>query len=182
MSITRVQLPRTPRGLAVRLTVTAVLLGGAALLLAGCGTKTVANEILVSVDRSSGLVPPGAIQVGVFDTLMGGSSEYAAKSAGTTTETEPYRGIVSTTVTRMIGDGRPPERLDLGVWIPAIAPKGYFGVSVTADAPATEIVRAPFIADYDDDAATDGPVEPLEMTVTREAVGDTWRVTITAKP
>jgi hypothetical protein len=153
-----------------------------AVVLAGCGTKAVANEILVSVDRSSGAVPPGPLEVGVFDTLMGGSSEYAATFGGTTTEAEPYWGTVSTTVTRMIGDGRPPERLDLGVWIPAIAPKGYFGVSVTADAPATEVVRAPFIADYDFDAATDGPVEPLEMSITREAVNDTWRVTIEARP
>lgn len=154
----------------------------AAVALAACGTAAVANEVIVSVDRSSGVVGSGPVEVGVFDTLMGGSSEYAATFAGTTTETEPYRGIVSTTVTRMIGDGRPPERLDLGLWVPAVAPKGYFAVPVTPEMPATAEVRAPFIGDYDYDVAIDGPVAPLDLTVTREAVGNTWRVTIKAWP
>ena len=157
-------------------------LGAATVALAACGTTAVANEVIVSVDRSSGVVSPGPTEVGVFDTLMGGSSEYAATFAGTTTETEPYRGIVSTTVTRMIGDGRPPERLDLGLWIPAVAPKGYFAVSVTPEMPASAEVRAPFIGDYDFDVAIDGPVAPIDLTVTREALGNAWRVTIEARP
>jgi len=168
---------RSPRRLGAVLALVA-----AAVALAACGTTAVANEVLVSVDRSSGVVGPGPTEVGVFDTLMGGSSEYAATFAGTTTETEPYRGIVSTTVTRMIGDGRPPERLDLGLWIPAVAPKGYFAVSVTPEMPASAEVRAPFIGDYDFDVAIDGPVAPIDLTVTREALGNAWRVTIEARP
>jgi hypothetical protein len=160
----------------------AAAVGLAAVVLAGCGTKAVANEILVSVDRSTGVVGPGPVEVGVFDTLMGGSSEYAAKFAGTATEAEPYRGIVSTTVTRMIGDGRPPERLDLGLWIPAIAEKGYFGIALGPETGDATEVMAPFIGDYDYDQAVDGPVEPLRLAITREAVNDTWRVTIVAKP
>ena len=167
---------------AVRAGVLAVACAASAIALAGCGTKAVANEVLVSVDRSSGAVGPGPVEVAVFDTTMGRSSEYGAQWMGTTTETAPYRGTVSTTVTRMIGDSSPPERLDLGLVVPAIAPRGFFAVSVTPETGPGAEIEAPFVPDFAYDEAADGPVAPLRVSIAREAVGDTWRVTLVARP
>jgi hypothetical protein len=167
---------------AVRAGLLAVVLGIAAVALAGCGTKVVSNEVLVSVDRSTDAVGPGPIDVAVFDSTMGSSSEYGARWLGTTTETEPYRADVRTTVTRLIGDGSPPERLDLGLVVPALAPRGYFAVSVTDQTAAAGGVAAPFVPDHAAAEAGDGPVAPLAVAITREAVGDAWRVTLLVRP
>lgn len=150
-------------------------------VLAACGTEAVPNEVLVYVDRTSGAVGSGPLEVGVFDTLMGGSSEYAAKFAGTATESEPYVGRVATTVTRMIGDDRPPERLDLGVWIPAIADGGYYAVSIGPTTGTHDVVMAPFIPDFTRPSGS-AEVPPLRFLVTREAAGKALEVTLVAQP
>jgi hypothetical protein len=149
--------------------------------LAGCGTDAVANEVLVFVDRTSGAVGPGPLEAGVFDTLMGGSSEYAATFRGTTTDADPYVGRVATTVTRMIGDDRPPERLDLGVWIPAIADGGYYAVSIGPTTGTHDVVEAPFIPDFTRPSGA-VPVPPLRFLVSRETVGKALKVTLVAQP
>ncbi len=163
---------------AIRAAVALVL---AVLAVAACGTESVANEVLVSVDRTSGAAGSGPLEVGVFDTLMGGSSEYAAKFKGTTTESDPYVGRVATTVTRMIGDDRPPERLDLGVWIPAIADGGYYAVSIGPTTGTHDVLMAPFIPDYTRPSGS-APVPPLRFLVTREAAGKALKVTLVAQP
>lgn len=150
--------------------------------LAACGTKSVANVVTVSVDRGTGAVPAGPLRVAVFDTTMGQSSDYAQESAGITTETQPYRTEVNVTVTKMIFDGSPAERLDLGLYLPAVAPKGYFAVSVVPGAGGTQTVKAPFVGDYDYSAETDGAVQPLPVVITATADGDAWQVALDAKP
>ncbi len=153
----------------------------AIVVIAACGTSAVSNEVRVSVDRSSGAVDAGPLEVGVFDTLMGGSSEYAAQFRGTSTEAEPYVGRVATTVTRMIADDSPPERLDLGVWIPAIADKGYYAVSVGPTTGDHDVVMAPFIPDFTRPSGAPA-VSPLRFLVTRERAGNALKVTLVAQP
>lgn len=164
-----------------RLLGTAAVAALASVVLAACGTSAVANQVVVSVDRTSGAVGAGPLDVGVFDTLMGGSSEYAAKFRGTTTEERPYVGTVATTVTRMIGDDSPPERLDLGVWIPAIADGGYYAVSVGPTTGDHDVVTAPFIPDFTRPSGAPA-APPLRFLVTRERMGNALKVTLVAQP
>ena len=160
----------------------ALALVASGLVLTGCGTKVVSNDVLVAVDRSTGGVGPGPVEVAVFDTTMGSSSEYGAQWIGTTTESEPYRGEVKTTVTRLVGYGSPPERLDLGLVVTALGAKGYFAVSITPETGASGEISAPFVPDFAFDEAVDGPVGPLHLSITREPVGDAWRISIVARP
>lgn len=150
-----------------------------AVALTGCGTSLITNNFSLSVVEPSGRAPE-SVQVSIFDSAMGQSAEWAAKSIGTATPNSPYTTSFTSTATKFAGDNSPSKRIVAGIALPQIVPQGYFALTITPVDGATTTINAPFIGYYDNNATKDGTPEPLPLEVTSNASDQTWTLTIKA--
>ncbi len=152
---------------------------GVALGVTSCGTALITNQFIVSVDDPSGRLP-STVKVSVFDSAMGASAEWASKTMGTATATQPYTTSFKSTTTKFIGDNGPSEQVSAGLAIPQYQPKGYFGIQLKPIDGQTVTVSAPFVGYYDYNATTDGKVPSMTLKITSTAGDLKWELKITA--
>lgn len=158
--------------------VAAVGLSALALTTASCGTALINNEFSATVVDPSRRLPAGPVEISIFDSSMGQSDEWARKSMGTTSPGNPYTTSFKTTTTKFIGDNGPSQQVTAGVAIPAYQAKGFFQFQLTPADGQTVTLQAPFIGYYDYNAATDGPVKPLPMTITAKSGDLSWQLSV----
>lgn len=147
-----------------------------ALLVTGCGTVLVDTTFVVAIEDPSEVLPPGPVEVSVFDSTMGTSDEWASKTMGATSPGQPYVTSFKSTATKMIGDTHPSTTVTTGLAIPGYQPKAYFSINLTPVNGQTTTSEAPFIGYYDYSASRAGAVPPLPIRVTGEAGELSWRI------
>ncbi|MGB3676684.1 MAG: hypothetical protein WA988_19815 [Candidatus Nanopelagicales bacterium] len=150
-----------------------------AVVLSSCGTALTTNNFSVTViDVTTG--EPATTQVSVFDSQMGSSAEWAAKSVGTATATVPYTTSFQTTATKVIGDSGPGTQVRAGIAFPLTIPKGYFALTLTPVDGQTTTVNAPFVGYYDYDPEVDGSVAPISLEIASRSADHTWTLSVRA--
>lgn len=100
---------------------------------------------------------------------------------GTATPSTPYQNSFATSSTKIIGDGSSGGSVRAGIALPEFAPKGHYALSLKPVDGQTTTVDAPFVGYYGYDAATDGPVAPLKLTVVSTEGSRSWELGIKAK-
>ena len=158
----------------------AAIITGVTLTTTSCGTALATNAFSVTINDPGDRLGSGAIQVSVFDSQMGQSAEWAAKSMGTTSAGRPYTTSFKTATTKTVGDSSPAQQVDAGLAIPQYQPKGFFNIHVTPVDGKTLEVDAPFVGYYNYDPVKDGRVQTMRLKITCEAAELTWSLTIVA--
>lgn len=141
----------------------------AVALLSGCGMKNFSNSFTVRVDEPQ--------QVGVFDSEMGQSAEWAARTMGPAAPGDPYTVQIVDTDSKMAFDASPPSSIQVGLYLPGVTETGYYSVIINDVTPGTSRFEAPFIPWYSETPVEPRPTLPLTLEI---AAGDTgWVVTMT---
>lgn len=136
----------------------------------GCGTVVQAENYSATI---AGATQPQ--QISIFDSSMGQSAEWAAKTLGTATSTAAYTATIHSTATKIVGDNSPPDQVEAGIALPQRTHNGYYALSVSPHDGQTTIVTAPFVAYYlQPDHST--PAGPLSVRVIAHQNGPNWKL------
>lgn len=141
----------------------------AALLMAGCGTKSFTNSVAVVVSTPE--------QVSVFDSQMGESAQWASQWLGQAAPGQPYTREVSALDTKFVGDGSPPSSVRLGVYLPDRTQLGYYSLVFNDAVAGTSSQVLPFVAWYSPDPVAQQAGLPAEVELAPGPNG--WLVNIT---
>ncbi len=153
----------------------------AVVVLAGCGTATFDNQVIVTVSDPSGRLGSDQVQVAVFDPMMGDTADWAEQHLGVAAPGAPYRTSVFATDTKMVGDTSPPKSVVLGMYLPQFDDTGFYSISLNPVAGQTLDYEAPYVT-YDYSWETTGAKRPtgppLPMAITTGQDGDNWQFQI----
>lgn len=145
--------------------------------LAGCGTATFDNQVIVSVDDPSGRLGTDQVKVAVFDPMMGDTKDWAQQRMGIAAPGAPYRTSVFATDTKFVGDNSPPRSVRLGLYLPQYDDTGYYAISLEPVDGSIVDVAAPYVT-YDYSWETTGKKRPtgppLPLTITTGQDGSNW--------
>lgn len=150
------------------------------VLTSGCGNVLVDNQFSAMISDPAHRLP-AQIEISIFDSSMGQSAEWAEQSMGTAGPGQPYITSFETSATKFAGDSAPQRQVAAGIYIPQFQAKGYFQLQFAPADGQTEQLTAPFTGYYDYSAGVDGPVKPLALTVTSNAIDLGWRLSVVAE-
>ena len=148
-----------------------------ALTTSACGTALYEHRIEVAVRDASGQPMSRAVEVSVFDSLMGSSDEWARRTAGPSSASAPYVGRVTATATRTVMESSLPD-IRAGLAIPEFSTQGYFALQLQPQPGAEQMVELPFAA-YNPDVPLTVKVAPLPGRMTAEALEKGWLIKLT---
>lgn len=141
----------------------------AVALLSGCGMKNFSNSFTVEVGKPQ--------QVGVFDSEMGQSAEWAQRTMGPAGPGAPYTVQIADTDSKMAFDMSPPSSIQVGLYLPAMTEEGYYSVTINDVTSGTVDFEAPFIPWFSESPVEPRPPLPMDLEI---AAGDRgWVVTMT---
>ena len=138
-------------------------------LLTGCGMKSFSDSFAVVVDEPQ--------RVSVFDSRMGQSAEWAAKTMGQAAPGRPYVTEVANLEAKMFFDGSPPASIQIGLFLPDLADDGYYAITLNEVTAGTMDYEAVFVPWYSETPVDPRPAMSLVLDIAAGANG--WIVNVT---
>lgn len=148
-------------------------------LLSACGTATFDHIVKVSVVDPSRRLGNPPIEVGIFNKTSGQSEEWARRTMGVASPATPYTGTVWATDTKMLFDSSLPERVEMGLAVPAYESTGYFIVSLQPVPGEDQRVTTSFAPYGDYYSQAGSKVVPLPLRVRSDKGKQGWHIDMT---
>ena len=148
-------------------------------LSSACGTATFDHVVKVSIVDPSRRLGNPPIEVGIFDKSTGQSEEWARRTMGVASPATPYTGTVCATDTKTFFDSSLPERVEMGLAVPAYESTGYFIVSLQPVPGEDQRVTASFARYGSYFARADSKVVPLPLRVRSGKGKEGWQIDMT---
>ena len=157
------------------------LLGIPALLLAGfaliaCGNAVFNHTVDVVVSDPTHKLGSEPLEVSVFDSRMGSTSDWARKFMGLTSDSAPYRTPYTSMKVVTIFDPPRPDELELALALPKFESRGFFWVKLRPGAARTGTERAGFAPYHEFDRIDPVPRLDVQYTATPEPKG--WHLVL----
>ena len=163
------------------LTMGLLLLGIPALLLAGfaliaCGNAVFNHTVDVVVSDPTHKLGSEPLEVSVFDSRMGSTSDWARKFMGLTSDSAPYRTPYTSMKVVTIFDPPRPDELELALALPKLESRGFFWVKLRPGAARAGTERAGFAPYHEFDRIDPVPRLDVQYTATPEPKG--WHLVL----
>ena len=157
------------------------LLGIPALLLAGfaliaCGNAVFNHTVDVVVSDPTHKLGSEPLEVSVFDSRMGSTSDWARKFMGLTSDSAPYRTPYTSMKVVTIFDPPRPDELELALALPKRESRGFFWVKLRPGAARAGTERAGFAPYHEFDRIDPVPRLDVQYTATPEPKG--WHLVL----
>lgn len=157
------------------------LLGIPALLLAGfaliaCGNAVFNHTVDVVVSDPTHKLGSEPLEVSVFDSRMGSTSDWARKFMGLTSDSAPYRTPYTSMKVVTIFDPPRPDELELALALPKLESRGFFWVKLRPGAARAGTERAGFAPYHEFDRIDPVPRLDVQYTATPEPKG--WHLVL----
>lgn len=144
-----------------------------------CGTALYKHEVQITIDDPTGRLGTPPLEVSIFDSRMGTSTEFARKSVGVTSTEVPYKRAFNTTAAALVGSAPRPDSLDLSVMVPAMTKRGFFVLRVRPGVATSGSGTAGYLLHSEFDPEGDGPQVQFHYTATPLPEG--WALQIQLK-
>jgi len=152
----------------------AVLVAGVAMI--ACGNAVFSHTIDVVVSDPDHRLGTEPLEVSVFDSRMGSTSDWARKFMGVTSDAKPYRTPFTSMKVVTLFDPPRPDELELALALPKFEPRGFFWLRLEPRAAPSGTERAAF-GPYNEGTKID-PVPRLDVQYTATPEPKGWHVVL----